>query len=92
MSARNDRPPRRRPTRTRRASRTTEHSNADSTADHSSDTAGARAHFHREKAARAGRVRTADHPLEQARRAYEALLAKDAERARGGRPKKAKQK
>jgi hypothetical protein len=34
-------------------------------------------------------MRPAEHPLEQARRAYHALLAADAERAKGGRPKKA---
>lgn len=34
------------------------------------------------------RTRPPEHPLEQARRAYDALLAADAERARGGRPKK----
>lgn len=34
------------------------------------------------------RARPPEHPLEQARRAYHALLAADAERAKGGRPKK----
>ena len=34
------------------------------------------------------RTRPPEHPLEQARRAYHALLAADAERAKGGRPKK----
>jgi hypothetical protein len=48
----------------------------------------AREHYRREKERRASRVRTPEHPLEQARRAYQALLAADAERARGGRPKK----
>jgi hypothetical protein len=48
----------------------------------------AREHYRREKARRAERVRPPEHPLEQARRAYHALLAADAERARGGRPKK----
>ena len=49
----------------------------------------AREHYRREKARRAERVRPPEHPLEQARRAYHALLAADAERAKGGRPKKA---
>jgi hypothetical protein len=48
----------------------------------------AREHYRREKARRAERSRPPEHPLEQARRAYHALLAADAERARGGRPKK----
>jgi hypothetical protein len=48
----------------------------------------AREHYRREKARRAERMRPAEHPLEQARRAYHALLAADAERAKGGRPKK----
>ena len=46
-------------------------------------------HYHREKARRANRGRSHDHPLEQARRAYHALLESDAARAKGGRPKKA---
>lgn len=48
----------------------------------------ARQHYQREKERRAARVRPPEHPLEQARRAYHALLAADAERAKGGRPKK----
>ena len=48
----------------------------------------ARAHFHREKERRAARVRPHDHPLEQARRSYQALLASEAQTARGGRPRK----
>ena len=48
----------------------------------------AREHYRREKARRAQRTRPPEHPLEQARRAYDALLAADAERAKGGRPKK----
>ena len=48
----------------------------------------AREHYRREKARRAERSRPPDHPLEQARRAYHAMLAADAERARGGRPRK----
>ena len=50
--------------------------------------ADAREHYRREKARRVGRSRPPDHPLEQARRAYHALLAADAERAKGGRPRK----
>jgi hypothetical protein len=48
----------------------------------------AREHYQREKERRAARIRPPEHPLEQARRAYTALLAADAERAKGGRPKK----
>ena len=48
----------------------------------------ARALYHHEKARRAHATRPPDHPLEQARRAYQALLASDAEKAKGGRPKK----
>jgi hypothetical protein len=51
-------------------------------------TTSARELYHREKARRVGHQRPKDHPLEQARRAYEELLAKDAERTKGGRPKK----
>lgn len=43
----------------------------------------------REKARRANRVhQDPDHPMSQARRQYEALLAAEAESGRGGRPKK----
>ncbi|HET9423952.1 MAG TPA: hypothetical protein VFO55_01165 [Gemmatimonadaceae bacterium] len=43
----------------------------------------------REKARRANRVRQdPNHPMSQARRQYEALLAAEAEAGRGGRPKK----
>jgi hypothetical protein len=43
----------------------------------------------REKARRAHRAHTdANHPLAQAKRQYEALLASEAEAGRGGRPKK----
>lgn len=49
----------------------------------------ARHHYHREKERRANRTRPHDHPLEEARRAYQALLAADAAKARGGRPRKA---
>lgn len=89
MSAPNQKPPRRRATRTRRA---TPSKSTTSTyvvpARHADSTTTAREHYHREKARRAGRARPADHPLEQARRAYEELLAREAEQAKGGRPKK----
>ena len=43
----------------------------------------------REKARRANRVQQdPEHPMSQARRQYEALLAAEAEAGRGGRPKK----
>lgn len=43
----------------------------------------------REKARRANRVQLdPEHPMSQARRQYEALLAAEAEAGRGGRPKK----
>jgi hypothetical protein len=43
----------------------------------------------REKARRAHRVnQDPNHPMSQARRQYEALLASEAEAGRGGRPKK----
>jgi hypothetical protein len=45
-------------------------------------------HYRREKARRVNRERPPDHPLEQARRAYHALLESDAARAKGGRPRK----
>ncbi|HWC46217.1 MAG TPA: hypothetical protein VG868_08910 [Casimicrobiaceae bacterium] len=48
----------------------------------------AREHYRREKERRATRARPPEHPLEQAKRAYHALLAADAERAKGGRPRK----
>lgn len=77
--------PRKRPTRKSRASRST---GSTTYVAHPPETTSAREHYHREKARRADRARPVDHPLEQARRAYEELLAKEAERARGGRPKK----
>lgn len=88
MSAPNERPPRKRAARTRRATRTPATGSQYVAPNHSVDTAAAREHYHREKARRAGRERPADHPLEQARRAYEELLAKEAEKAKGGRPRK----
>ena len=52
-------------------------------------TLSARDLYLREKARRAHRVQVdANHPLAQARRQYEALLAAEAEAGRGGRPKK----
>jgi len=52
-------------------------------------TLSARDLYLREKARRAHRVKEdPDHPLSQARRQYEALLAAEAESGRGGRPKK----
>lgn len=47
-----------------------------------------REHYLRERARRAQRQLPQDHPLEEARRAYEALLAQEAESRKGGRPKK----
>jgi hypothetical protein len=89
MSAANHKPPRKRAARTRRANRTSSETSTYVAPTHSANaTAAAREHYHREKARRAGRERPADHPLEQARRAYHALLAKEAEQAKGGRPRK----
>jgi hypothetical protein len=89
MSATSGKPPRKRPARTRRASRTPSTTSTYVVpADRSHATATAREHYHREKERRAARGRPADHPLEQARRAYQELLAKEAEQVRGGRPRK----
>lgn len=89
MSAAHEKSPRKRAARTRRASRTPATTSTFVTPSHSTNaTAAAREHYHREKARRAGRERPADHPIEQARRAYQELLAKEAEQAKGGRPKK----
>jgi hypothetical protein len=89
MSAANHKPPRKRPARTRRASPDAAPASTYVPSTEASDaTAAAREHYHREKARRAGRTRPASHPLEQARRAYQALLAKEAEQAKGGRPRK----
>jgi hypothetical protein len=53
------------------------------------DMLSARDLYVREKARRAHRVKQdPNHPLSQARRQYEALLASEAESGRGGRPKK----
>jgi hypothetical protein len=52
-------------------------------------TLSARDLYVREKARRAHRVnQDPNHPLSQAKRQYEALLASEAEAGRGGRPKK----
>jgi hypothetical protein len=88
MSTGNEKRQRRRSTRVKRATKAP-------TRDESSHVSGgeptnesAREHYRREKARRAAQTRPPEHPLEQARRAYHALIAADAERARGGRPKK----
>lgn len=88
MSTGNENRQRKRSTRVRRpeAAPTTRQSTSGS--DVTSPDHVAREHYRREKARRAERIRPAEHPLEQARRAYHALLAADAERAKGGRPKK----
>jgi hypothetical protein len=87
--ATNEKHPRKRATRTRRTTRSTPTTSAYVIPPGSSDEAtAAREHYHREKARRAGRGRPADHPLEQARRAYQELLAREAEQAKGGRPRK----
>ena len=88
MSTGNEKPQRKRSTRVRRPepAETTRQSTFSS--DVASPDHAAREHYRREKARRAERLRPAEHPLEQARRAYHALLEADAERAKGGRPKK----
>ncbi|HEY2374530.1 MAG TPA: hypothetical protein VGH98_01025 [Gemmatimonadaceae bacterium] len=88
MSTGNEKRQRKRSTRVRRTDVTPPKRDATFESDHSPTDVAAREHYRREKARRAERVRPAEHPLEQARRAYHALLAADAERAKGGRPKK----
>jgi hypothetical protein len=88
MSTENGKRQRRRSTRVRRASSAPAADEALPAADDESSHQAAREHYRREKARRAARARPPEHPLEQARRAYHALLASDAERARGGRPRK----
>jgi len=88
MSTEHGKRQRKRATRTRRASRVPADRTPADAADMDAAEGEAREHYRREKARRAERSRPPEHPLEQARRAYEALLAADAERARGGRPKK----
>jgi hypothetical protein len=89
MSAADQKPPRKRATRTRRATPPkSKTSTYVAPTRHTDATTAAREHYHREKARRAERARPADHPLEQARRAYQELLAREAEQAKGGRPRK----
>jgi len=90
MSTENEKRQRRRSTRVRRASKAPAigHATRVAAGDADSGEEDAREHYRREKARRAHHVRTPEHPLEQARRAYHALLAADAARAKGGRPKK----
>lgn len=88
MSTGNEKRQRKRATRARRANSTPARSEPTFASDNESTDLVAREHYRREKARRAERVRPPEHPLEQARRAYHALLAADAERAKGGRPKK----
>jgi hypothetical protein len=88
MSTGNEKRQRKRATRARRANSTPSRSEPTFASDNESTDLVAREHYRREKARRAERVRPPEHPLEQARRAYHALLAADAERAKGGRPKK----
>ena len=89
MSSEKGKRQRRRSTRVRRATTTPAVDESLPLAEGESSHAAAREHYRREKARRASRTRPPEHPLEQARRAYHALLAADAERAKGGRPKKA---
>lgn len=88
MSTEKGKRQRRRSTRARRPSATPGTGGALPPAGGESHHQAAREHYRREKERRALRVRPPEHPLEQARRAYHALLAADAERAKGGRPKK----
>ena len=88
MSTGNQKRQRKTSTRVRRAGETRVKHESTSPLGEDRTHADAREHYHREKARRAGRSRPPDHPLEQARRTYHALLAADAERAKGGRPKK----
>jgi hypothetical protein len=88
MSTGNGKRQRRRATRVRRVSEAAPSDEAVSPAEVDPTDESARDHYRREKERRAARERPPEHPLEQARRAYHALLAADAERAKGGRPKK----
>src|SRR5690348_10784360 len=88
MSTGNEKRQRKRATRARRQSPPPARRESPFARDTESTELAAREHYRREKARRAERVRPPEHPLEQARRAYHALLAADAERAKGGRPKK----
>ena len=53
-----------------------------------SGTATAREHYHREKARRARLAHPDSELMEAAKREYQALLAQEAARGKGGRPKK----
>src|SRR3954463_14156313 len=88
MSTEKGKRQRRRSTRVRRASRTPAADEALPAAGDEANHQAAGEHYRREKERRAALPRPPEHPLEQARRAYHALLAADAERAKGGRPKK----
>ena len=87
MKTGNEKRQRRRSTRVRRPTKGEEADEPSFVTGEPSDEE-AREHYRREKARRAARGRHPEHPMEQARRAYHALLAADAERAKGGRPKK----
>ena len=89
MSTENGKRQRRRSTRVRRTSGTPAADESRPAAGRKSSHEPAVEHYRREKERRAARPRAPEHPLEQARRAYHALLAADAERAKGGRPRKA---
>jgi hypothetical protein len=88
MSTGKEKRQRKRATRVRRASRASANDAGTTAPQRKPIDEAARSHYQREKARRAERTRPPEHPLEQARRAYQALLAADAERAKGGRPKK----
>ena len=83
-----DKQPPRKATRARRKTVRAPYAPSTAAVPEDSSTASARELYKQEKARRVGHQRPKDHPLEEARRAYEALLAKDAERTKGGRPKK----
>jgi hypothetical protein len=83
-----DKQPPRKATRARRKTARAPYSPSTAVVPEDSSTTSARELYKREKARRVAHQRPKDHPLEQARRAYEELLAKDAERTKGGRPKK----
>ena len=89
MSTGKEKRQRKRSTRVRRSEPSPAHQRSRLVADEATgEGEAARQHYRREKERRAAQIRPPEHPLEQARRAYHALLAADAERARGGRPKK----
>lgn len=92
MASRDDKDQHVKPKRSRRArrqpARTESYKSSKRPTIESPESRQARELYLLEKARRATRERPADHPLEQARRAYEALLAAEAEAQRGGRPRK----